>query len=240
MKVQADNTWRARILHSATRSRINSAAVALAVLICGLNPVWAQVEKSSRVDKGGQEQLEELSLNDIQDVGILLRHIKQQSINVYEEAARRPVNAKDSADVAEITSIPVKNSDSQMLPARREWLVFFLATMEPVIRDLTKQVKDLQQGVKQIVIPEQLEKEIDPLWDKWAVDVQEMNNHLDQLLPLFDDAPRNNQEIQKVAVKIFDDTNRLESIRKSVFKVMQQIEQKNPNSKIMISPDAKR
>ncbi len=240
MKVQAANTWRAKVFHSATRSRINSATVALALLVCGLNPVWAQVEKSSPADKTGQEQLEELSLNDIQDVGILLRHIKQQSINVYEEAARRPVNAKDSADIPEITSIPIKNSDSAMLPARREWLVFFLATMEPVIRDLTKQVKDLKQGVKQIVIPEQLEKEIDPLWDKWALDVQEMNSHLDQLLPLFDDAPHNNQEIQKVAVKIFDDTNRLESIRKSVFKVMQQIEQKNPNSKIMISPDAKR
>jgi hypothetical protein len=208
-------------------------------MVIAMIPAFAEPEKADSSSNGGKQQLEELSLNDIQDVGILLRHIKQQSINVYEEAARKPVKPEDTADVPVIASIPVKGDDVDFLPARREWLVFFLATMEPVIRDLTKQVKDLQAGVSQIVIPAPLEKEFDPLWDRWSKDVQEMNSHLDQLVPLFDDAPHNNQEIQKVAVKLFDDTTRLEAIRKSVFKVMQQIQQSSPNSKIMISPDAK-
>ena len=180
--------------------------------------------------------LQELTLNDLQDLGILWRHIRQQAINIYEEASRTPVKLTASADVPALSTSPIHIVAMKLLPARQEWLVFFLGTMEPVIRQLSQEVEDIQKGIEKLVIPESVDKAIDPLWEAWVKDVRQLNAHLDLLLPLFDDAPHNNTKIQAVAVEIYNDVNRLEVIRKEVFRALQHIERKTPDTKILITP----
>lgn len=185
---------------------------------------------------GVQGALEPLSLNDIQDAGILLNHIKRQAINIYEEASRTPVPLNASPNIPDIKSIPISPGSDRYMPPRREWLMFFLGTMEPVIRDLSKEVTDIQSGAKGLVIPEGVQATLDPLWQAWAADTQKMNHHLDELVPLFEDAPHNNLKIQKVAVAVFDDVQNLEKIRRQVFVAMQKIQKSGSNTKILISP----
>lgn len=183
------------------------------------------------------QNLQELTLNDLQDVGIQLRQIKQQAILIYEEASRTPVPLTASPDVPEFHTIPITHQPhAKLLPARQEWLVFFLATMEPVIRQMRKDAKDIEQGAETLVLPAASEKKLEPLWEGWLKNVQLMNSHLDQLVPLFDDAPHNNSRIQEVAVSIFDDVKRLEAIRKEVFRAVQLMERKTPDQKILVGP----
>ncbi|HEY9713302.1 MAG TPA: hypothetical protein V6C72_07520, partial [Chroococcales cyanobacterium] len=52
--------------------------------------------------------------------------------------------------------------------------------------------------------------------------------HLNELLALFDDAPKNNIPIANSAVDIFKDVERLEGLRRAAHKLVQQAE-KHPN-----------
>lgn len=179
---------------------------------------------------------EVLTLDDVQDVAIILRQIRQESINIYEEASRVRVPLDGKPELPDIHSIPCKIADSQVLPARQEWLVWYVGTMEPVIRQLGHHVSDIEKGLKQIVVPAALQQSLDPIWDAWSKNVQKMNDHLSELVPLIDDAPHNNEKIRQVAVAMFDDVNELESVRRSIFRVIQQSAKEHPDAKIMISP----
>ena len=194
----------------------------------------AKSSTAAGADKG--EKLEELSLNDMNDIAILLRFISEQSINIYEEAARIPVGTDASANYKPYETIPVELKTKKFLPCRQEWLVFYLGIMEPVIRDLAKEVSGIEAGSKQLVIPKSMEEVMTPAWEAWAQNTKEMNRHLDELVPMFDDNPPNNEAIQNKAVEIYKDVSALEKIRKDIFVHLKSMI-KQGKDKIMVSPE---
>lgn len=186
---------------------------------------------------GNQAQLEELSLDDIQDIGIILRQINEQAKNIYEEASRTAVTPADKAELRTIHSIPYTVTGT-VLPARAQWLVFFLGSVEPVVRELAKNVTDIKAGSAQLVIPAGMETEMKPLWQTWTDKTTDMNHQLDVLLGLMDDAPNNNEKIRAVAVAIYDDSVKLETGRKQLFDIIKAT-QKTGQEKIRVSPNLK-
>jgi hypothetical protein len=183
---------------------------------------------------------EEITLNDVRDAALILDYIRRQAISIYEEAARPDVDLNASPILVELHSIPQSPLPAKVLPARQEWLVFYLGTMETVIRQLAREVAELETGTKEVTISDQLKQTLTPLWEQWATRVTALNKHLDELVPLFDNAARNNTAIQKVAVSIYDDTNGLEETRRAVFTAIQKELQQYPGEKVIIKPaDAK-
>lgn len=181
-------------------------------------------------------KLTELTLNDIQDTALLLDFIQEQCINVYEEASRVPVSVNSTADFKQIDKIPVPLTGKTFLPPRQEWLVFFVGTVEPVIRQFGQMVKDIDAGNKQVVIPEPIAKTIEPLFDEWEKDTKSLNAHLDELVPLFDDAPKQAEKIRDLAVACYDDAGRMESVRRKIFVVLQK-NAKQGGDKVLMSPE---
>jgi hypothetical protein len=210
-----------------------------AILIAGTTlgafgePVRAA--ESAQTAAKTQAAKRELSLDDLRDCAILLKLVKQQAINLYQEAAREKVKLDASADVPDIKSIPYKFDSKDLLPPRREWLIFYLGSMEPVIRDLGAEVEPSDAGLAP-VIPEPYKKTFQSFWEQWSGDVKTLNHHLDQLVPLFDDAPHNNGKIQNVAVAIYEDVDGLETLRRQIFKNMQDLARQDPSSHILITP----
>src|SRR5262249_22361596 len=100
-----------------------------------LQPVLAEQaaadSKSNGAPVGSKDpgDLEALSLTDLNDTAILLRFIKEQAIYIYEEAARVSVSVNASPDYKPPTSIPVDLKVKKFLPARQQWLVFYVGTM---------------------------------------------------------------------------------------------------------------
>jgi hypothetical protein len=185
-------------------------------------------------DTAASTALQELSLNDLQDVGICLRLIGDQAKYIYEEASRTTVSMHDSPDIKPIRSIPY-TVKGKVLPARQQWLVYYLASMEPVIRDLGKDVKDIETGTKQMVIPEAMHAALDPLWLSWSANTSDMNHQLDLMVPLFDDAANNGEKIRDLAVAIYKDVSDLETSRQAIFRSLQQ-SARTGKEKIMVSP----
>jgi hypothetical protein len=250
MRFQAFTSNRVRDLRGRLKFvYLNSLIIAMCLLSCAISQGKASPANNIKLaadqdpiasaasTTGDAQPLQELSLNDIQDAGVLLNHIKRQAINLYEEASRTPVRLDASPDIPEINTIPTTTHPGILLPPRREWLMFYLGTMEPVIRQLDQHVKDIQSGVKRVVIPEPLRASLDPLWDAWAKDIEKLNHHLDELVPLFEDAPNNNLAIQKTAVAVFDDIQETEKLRRQIFLTVQKSKKSGDHiEKIFISP----
>jgi len=178
---------------------------------------------------------QEITLNDLQDAGILLRYIRRQAINIYVEADRAKLTPTSSPKIPEVEEIPVKVQPKDVLPPRRQWVLLYLTAIEPVVRELGTEITNTQEGLNPI-IPADLKKSLEPLWQEWADNVKGLNQDLDELLPLVDDAPHNNQQIRDVAVKIFDHTNKLENVRRQVFVVLAHVERFKPDKKVLINP----
>lgn len=224
-------------------------AVSTSLIAISLSPVTAFAEQStdsepkveSKEGSSGRKEasaegqkereLQVLTLDDIRDVGLALYVVKQQVLNIYAEAIRNRADTESSPEIIVNTAIPVDTRHLKVLPLRREWLAVYLASMEPVVRLLAKEVTEAQTGVKALVIPESIHKEIDPLWQAWSRDITKINEHLDELMPLLDDAPHNNSKVAQVAVCIHDDVERLEKLRKQIFEFVKKT-QKDPNAKI--------
>jgi hypothetical protein len=168
----------------------------------------------------------EITLTDLYEVGLALERIKQQSINVYVEATRNSVGPDAPVAIVDPSSIPVNHKSTKYLPPRRDWLVFYMSTMEPIIHLLAVDVQDTQSGVRDIVIPESLKTKIDPIWQSWTAKVADLNNRLTKLLELIDDAPKNNVPIAQEAIGIFEDVKQLESLRREVYIAIQHSQSK--------------
>jgi hypothetical protein len=230
-----------RKLMSAARRTWKQSAVVFACLSSLLTPVHPSAYSADNATNISSEnspangQKQELTLNDVQDAGILLRYIRRQSINIYEEASRTRLTLKSSPKIPQINEIPTRIHYANELPPRRQWIIFFLTSMEPVIRELGVEISNTQEGLKP-VISDDLKKSVDPLWQEWSENVKTLNSHLDELMPLLEDAPHNNQKIRDVAVKIFDDANKLESVRRRVFIVLSRAERLKPGKGILVNP----
>ncbi len=216
-----------------------SAAVALVIL--------AGIPLNAHADEGASARTKEIfkvpgqgsnpvavSLEDVRDTGILLRFIRMNVFGIYQEASREEIRPDSNVDLAEVITIPFRTT-GKLLPARLQWLVFFLGTIEPIITELKKEVGTGDDALNP-VIPDEVKSIILPLWKDWSNAILKINSHLDELAALFDDVANNNAKIQAVAVAMNEDVNRLEEVRKRIFKAMQQIQKNSPNSKILVSP----
>lgn len=177
-----------------------------------------------------------ITLEDVRDSGILLRFLRMNIFGIYQEAARTVITNDSPVDLAEAGSIPYKTT-GKLLPPRLQWLVFYLGTIEPVIKELKNEVGTEEDALNP-VIPQEVSALILPLWKEWSADIGKLNAHLDELFGLFDHAEQSNVQIQAVAVAMNEDIDKLEDVRKRVFKTLQQIQKTAPNSKILVSPPA--
>lgn len=175
-----------------------------------------------------------VTLEDVRDTGILLHFVRTNVVAIYQEASREEIKPESTPDLVERVSIPFHTTGKLAAP-RLQWLVFFVGTLEPVIRELKKEVGSADDALNP-QIPAELKSVFLPLWKEWAAAVDKIDGHLDELVALFDDAANSNKKIQAVAVAMNDDINKLEDVRGRIYSAMQKAVKSNPSSKILVSP----
>lgn len=163
-----------------------------------------------------------LSLDDIRDVGLYLLQIRHQAIFVYMEATRIQLPLNSSSNIIEPKVIPVPHKSSiKYLPCRHDWLVFFIGSMEPVIRMMVSDVKQVQDGTYKLKVPKTDQEAVDKFWKEWEDGVAQLNKSLDKTYDLLNNDIGNNQAIADQAVAIFNTTDKLEDIRLKVHHMIQ-------------------
>ncbi len=192
----------------------------LALLVAGLTlPVLAadseKATTQSQKAKASSSEEYILSLDDIRDVGLSLLQIRHQAIFIYMEATRTQLPTNASCRIVEPSVIPVHHAGSRekYLPCRHDWLVFFIGSMEPVIRMMAHDVKDFQSGTYKLEIPHADKELFNKLWQEWEDGVAQLNKSLDKTYDLLNNDITDNQAIADQAVAIFNTTEKLEDIR---------------------------
>lgn len=164
----------------------------------------------------------EIMLGNLRDIRLTLGQLKQQSINLFLEATRTAVAPTDEAVPTSPTSISVNmlSDKAKYLPPRKDWLLFYMNTMEPLVQLLVDDIKDIDAHETQF--PQALGDKIDPLWKNWKTDVARINKALDDVEDLIAPNTGTNMALSKSALSIYDVACQLENIRMNVYRVVQQ------------------
>ena len=203
-----------------TGRRTFSVAFSLSILasLSILPPLCAAVGNSPDTSRIQKE--ETVTLSELHDAGIALARIKQQAINIYVEATRKEITDPNQLEVCDPTSIPVADKDGAPEPPRKNWLVYYLSSLEPIIQLLNNDADEVKGEGRLLVVRPGPKGEWSPLWVDWANHVKSMNDHLTTMTSYFEEAQKNDKAIATEAVAIFDEANSLEKIRKHACKVV--------------------
>lgn len=164
----------------------------------------------------------ELTVDDINDLGLALQRIKQQAINIYIEAMRHKHSTEVKGQVPNLTAVPNQfpKTQSSLLPFRRPWLVYFITTLEPLVHLLKEDLKDIENGSKTADLPAEIRKALQPLIKDWAQYVLKIDRDLSNATQLIEDADKNNIALAKIAYEIDGSVNKLEQIREKAFYII--------------------
>jgi hypothetical protein len=165
-------------------------------------------------------RVEQLALNDLYDAGLALSRIKEQAINIYVDTTRTNIDYHRLPELPDFKTISVVHETGDFLPPRRDWLVYSLASMEPLIRLLSNDIIEAAKEIKEVMLPSLPLSKWQSCWSEWTTHVQSLNNRLSTLLPLFEDATQNRELINEQSVAIVKEIDKLECIRSAACEVI--------------------
>lgn len=164
-----------------------------------------------------------VGLTDLRDVGLCVMQIKQQAINIYLEATRKPVDINSVATLDDPTHISVHGlaTDEKYLEARPEWLTFYIGTMEPIIHLFKEDVKDVEDGIEKVVVPKGTKDKFEKLFDQYETAVNSLNDHLSNIYEEIHESD-NNIKVAKEAIKMFELADNIEKGRLEAFHLLKE------------------
>jgi hypothetical protein len=175
---------------------------------------------ASSTDANHTRKEELVTLSDLHDAGIALERIKQEAINIYVESTRTTITDASQIDVHDPDSIPAASKGGTPEPPRKDWLVFYVNSLEPIIQLLNYDVDEAKGDGSLVVNGATPKGQWGPLWLDWANHVKSMNDHLSTMVPLFEEAEKNDKAIANQAVSIYNEVTWLEKIRKQAAKLV--------------------
>ena len=169
-------------------------------------------EKTDQAESARVRSAAEM-LNDLRDARLCLSQVKQQAINLFLEATRTHVLPSEAPLEQSPQSINAKmiNPSRNYLPARKEWLVFYVNTLEPTIHLLKEDLRDVDANHARY--PEAYSKILRPMWETWNSDVLQMNKAMDEIQSLIEPSTPSNLQLAKAALTIYDKAATLEAVR---------------------------
>ncbi|HNB22482.1 MAG TPA: hypothetical protein PKZ32_08700 [Candidatus Melainabacteria bacterium] len=167
-----------------------------------------------------QQLRPEEMLSDLRDTRLSIGQVKQQAINLFLEATRVVVKPGDPALHVSPTTISneMLHSRKDYMPPRKDWLVFYINTLEPIVQLLTDDIHDVDTNGR--AVPPNIESKINPLWKTWQNDVRAINRALDELQELIGPDSGTNVAIAKTALSIYNRAVDLEKIRYNAYELM--------------------
>ncbi len=161
-------------------------------------------------------------LTDLRDARLTLGQLKQQAVNLFLEATRWVVSPRDPVLTSSPTAISITmlQENRKYLPPRKDWLVFYINSMEPLVQLMVNDINDVDTNGRQA--PRSISDKIDPLWKSWQTDVRRINKALDEVYALIAPDSGTNIPLAKSALSIYDTVSQLEEIRFKAYHILQQ------------------
>ncbi|MGD9682542.1 MAG: hypothetical protein AB7W16_15250 [Candidatus Obscuribacterales bacterium] len=171
-----------------------------------------------------------VTLSSLRDLGICLLQIKQQSANIYLEATRKkvPLSANPTVDTPRDLTTKKLDEQADYLPVRPDWLLFYIATMEPIIHLFQEDIKVCDHDTAELNIPEPEKDRSDKLFERYKAGVDELNTHLDRINKLVETSD-NNLELARQATAMYKIAEDLEKVRLEFFELVKGLKKNQPS-----------
>ncbi len=156
-------------------------------------------------------------LSDLRDVRLSLGQVKQQAVNLFLEATRIEITPSSPVLVTSPTTIneSMLNKKHHVYQSpRKEWLVYYINTLEPIIQLLIDDIYDVDTNERRV--PKKIEQQINPLWKTWSQEVASIRKSLDKVQESIEDGD-SNLKIGREAVAIYQKADVLEKTRYKVY-----------------------
>jgi hypothetical protein len=152
-------------------------------------------------------------LTELRDFRLCLTQLKQQAVNLFGEATRTTTTRIEEPSDENVCSInsTVLDETKTYMPPRKEWLVFYMNTLEPIVQLLTADIEDVEEHGHHF--PKNTGDKIDPLWRSWVADVKQINRSLDKVQELIGQDSGSNIPLAKEALAIYSQTKDAEKQR---------------------------
>jgi hypothetical protein len=152
-------------------------------------------------------------LEDLHDAGYVLQLIKQQAVDIYAEARRlKTVTPGTVEPLVAIPNQPVR-AESAYKPLRKAWVVFFIGTMEPLVKLLDEAFKDVSTGAVELKVPPNKKALLDRMLVQITDSIASINTHLNKCAEVLDTSDSGNKVIAQEAASIVSEVSKAERVR---------------------------
>jgi hypothetical protein len=141
--------------------------------------------------------------------------------SIYMEVTRKPVPASASPHIEDLKLIKSGNIDAACMyePIRPEWIEFYVGTMEPMVHLLQADLDSTKSGARKLLVPRGKKAEFQENVNEYDDCLKQVNDHVTQIFESRGDS-HSNVAIAREAVKLYEVTERMESIRKRAFNLI--------------------
>ncbi len=152
-------------------------------------------------------------LTKLRDFRLCLTQLRQQSTNLFQEATRTEMTDADKPvdHLPPAISVKMIEENCKYLPPRKEWLVFYINTMEPILQLLNADINEVEKEGHEY--SNDVERKVNPLWEVWVADVGKINKSLDRIQELVGQDCDSNVPLAKEAITIHELALDLEKVR---------------------------
>lgn len=163
-----------------------------------------------------------VTLEDIRDLGICLIQIKQQAENLFIEVTRErvPVDSRPIVAKPEDISSVELGDGSNFLPARPDWLIFYVGTLEPIIHLFREDLRDNPRAPSTLLVPKGTKDSFVNILASYEKDVDALNECLNQIYDSIGEKD-NNIKIARSSIKLFQIAEKMETSRVEAFDLLQ-------------------
>lgn len=174
----------------------------------------------------------DLTLTDLRDAGLALNQVRQQALNIFMEATRKPCDGASKSEMTFASTIAEKDIETNgkscpYIAPRAQWLLYYVGTVEPIITLLSQDVHDTKSGVAKMMVPEDTRHKLLPLWHQWSDGIEGINTELTGVNDLIGDGKTDNLSLAKHALAMFKHTETLERARQQAFAIIRNSEKRN-------------
>jgi len=173
----------------------------------------------------GSAQVVVLTLSDLRDVGLDLKHLQNAANHLNEEVTLQRVTLNMMPEMVGpgmIINIPIGTTPTgEVIPANPKRVQAAMAQLSPIVTLMKGDVDAFVSGEKQLSMPGDTQQELQGELKQWAELVSDVYQQFSTLQPLTQQSPYNQPAIAQASSTIVNDAKGLERLRRLVYKALQ-------------------
>jgi hypothetical protein len=188
------------------------------------NPATAAVAPARQPLEAGT-QIVVLSLTDLREVGLDLKHLQHGASHLYDEVTLQPMTLNMMPEMigpGVIINIPVgTQAVGEVMPAKPARVQASMTEIGSIINEMKSSVDQFMTGEKQLSMPGDAQQELNQEVQQWVAGVNNIFGQYNGLQQLTQTSPYNQPAIAQACTTIIQNVKELEKVRRQMYKVIQ-------------------